>query len=173
MRWVFIICSLLLCNILCAQNLGIGTTTPVEKLDVNGNIKTDAAILKSGGNPFDYLKKNTAAGKVAFRKGHGAMGMRYIICVQGCTVPSTTVLTEGPFLSEIKVIGGNFAPPGWMFCEGQVLSTTTFNSLFTIIGTTYGGNGTTQFMLPDLRGTAPVMAGSGANMTWNLGQKTN
>ncbi len=173
MKWIFIICTLLLCNVLCAQNLGIGTITPIEKLDVNGNLKTDAAILKSGGNAFDFLKKHTPAGKVAFRKGHGAMGMRYIICVQGCTVPSTTVLTNGPFLGEIKIIGGDWAPPGWMFCEGQTLTTASFGALFGVIGATYGGNGTTQFMLPDLRGSAPVAAGAASNMTWGLGQKTN
>jgi microcystin-dependent protein len=66
-----------------------------------------------------------------------------------------------PFVGEIRMFGGNFAPQGWSFCNGQILSIAEFNVLFALIGTTYGGNGQTTFALPDLQGRAPRHQGSG------------
>jgi microcystin-dependent protein len=62
----------------------------------------------------------------------------------------------GPYLGEIRIFAGNFAPAGWMFCEGQLLPISENDALFTLIGTTYGGDGETTFALPDLRGRVPV-----------------
>ncbi len=67
-----------------------------------------------------------------------------------------------PFIGEIIMFAGNFAPRGWQFCNGQILSIAQNTALFSILGTTYGGNGQTTFALPDLRGRAPVHAGMGA-----------
>jgi microcystin-dependent protein len=64
-----------------------------------------------------------------------------------------------PFIGEIIMFGGNFAPRGWAFCDGQLLSIAQNTALFSILGTTYGGNGQTTFALPDLRGRVPVHAG--------------
>lgn len=173
MKYVIIIYSILFGNGIIAQNIGIGTTTPVETLDVNGNIKVNGLTINNGGSQYDFLMKSNAAGMVGFKKGHGGMGMRYIICVQGCPVPSSTILQDGPFLSEIKIFAGNFAPTGWMFCEGQFLNTTSYASLYSLLGFTYGGSGTT-FGIPDLRGAVPVGPGaSTAGYTWTSGQKTN
>jgi len=156
-----------------AQNVGIGTTTPTEKLDVNGKTKTDTLELRNGGSVFDFLQKNNSSGQVGFKKGHGALAMRYMICIQGCTVPSSTVLAEGPYLSEIKLFAGDFHPAGWRFCEGQELSISQYPTLFQLLGTTYGGNGVTSFKLPDLRAAVPVNAGvSPAGNTWTRGQRT-
>lgn len=66
-----------------------------------------------------------------------------------------------PFLAEIRMFGGNFAPRGWAFCNGQILSIAQNTALFSLLGTTYGGNGQTTFALPDLRGRVPVHAGNG------------
>lgn len=66
-----------------------------------------------------------------------------------------------PFVGEIRVFAGNFAPQGWMFCDGQLLSIAQNTVLFTLIGTTYGGDGQTTFALPDLRGRIPVHQGAG------------
>lgn len=66
-----------------------------------------------------------------------------------------------PYVGEIRLVGFNFAPEGWMFCEGQLLSITEFEVLFNLIGTTYGGDGQTTFALPDLRGRVPIHQGSG------------
>jgi microcystin-dependent protein len=70
-----------------------------------------------------------------------------------------------PFIGEIRMFGGNFAPLGWMLCEGQLLEIATNDALFTLIGTTYGGNGTSHFALPDLRGRIPIHAGQGAGLS--------
>ena len=65
-----------------------------------------------------------------------------------------------PFLGEIRIFAGNFAPRNWAFCNGQVLSIAQNTALFSLLGTTYGGNGQTTFGLPDLRGRLPVHPGS-------------
>lgn len=66
-----------------------------------------------------------------------------------------------PFLGEIRMFGGNFAPAGWMFCNGQTLAISEWSALFALIGTFYGGNGTTTFNLPDFRGRLPIHQGQG------------
>lgn len=66
-----------------------------------------------------------------------------------------------PYVGEIRMFGGNFAPAGWMFCEGQTLDISENETLFQLIGTTYGGDGQSTFSLPDLRGRIPVHQGNG------------
>src|SRR5256714_13292449 len=66
-----------------------------------------------------------------------------------------------PYVGEIRMFAGNFAPVGWMFCEGQLLPISEYDILFTLIGTTYGGDGQSTFALPDLRGRMPVHEGNG------------
>src|SRR6266850_1678658 len=66
-----------------------------------------------------------------------------------------------PYVGEIRMFAGNFAPAGWMFCEGQLLPISENETLFNLIGTTYGGDGQSTFALPDLRGRLPVHQGNG------------
>ena len=66
-----------------------------------------------------------------------------------------------PYVGEIRMFAGNFAPAGWMFCEGQLLPISENEVLFQLIGTTYGGDGETTFALPDLRGRLPLHQGNG------------
>ena len=66
-----------------------------------------------------------------------------------------------PYVGEIRMFGGNFAPAGWMFCEGQLLPISENETLFQLIGTTYGGDGESTFGLPDLRGRLPIHQGNG------------
>jgi microcystin-dependent protein len=66
-----------------------------------------------------------------------------------------------PYVGEIRIFAGNFAPAGWMFCEGQILPISENQTLFQLIGTTYGGDGQSTFALPDLRGRIPLHQGSG------------
>ena len=66
-----------------------------------------------------------------------------------------------PYVGEIRMFGGNFAPAGWMFCEGQLLPISENETLFQLIGTTYGGDGQSTFALPDLRGRLPIHMGNG------------
>jgi microcystin-dependent protein len=72
---------------------------------------------------------------------------------------SNTVFSQEAMIGEIKMFAGNFAPRGWAFCDGQKLSISSNTALFSLLGTTYGGDGRTTFALPDLRGRAPVHAG--------------
>ncbi len=65
-----------------------------------------------------------------------------------------------PYVGEIRMFGGNFAPAGWMFCEGQLLAIAENETLFQLIGTSYGGDGQTSFALPDLRGRIPLHQGN-------------
>ena len=66
-----------------------------------------------------------------------------------------------PYVGEIRMFAGNFAPAGWMFCEGQLLPISENETLFQLIGTTYGGDGESTFALPDLRGRLPLHQGNG------------
>src|SRR3712207_7871729 len=65
-----------------------------------------------------------------------------------------------PYVGEIRMFAGNFAPVGWMFCEGQLLPISENETLFQLIGTTYGGDGESTFALPDLRGRIPIHQGN-------------
>lgn len=70
-----------------------------------------------------------------------------------------------PFIGQIVLFGGNFAPRGWALCEGQLLAISQNSALFSIIGTIYGGDGRTTFALPDLRGRVPISSGRGPGLT--------
>lgn len=77
-----------------------------------------------------------------------------------------------PFLSMIVLFGCNFAPRGWAFCQGQILPIAQNTALFSLLGTTYGGNGQTTFALPDLRGRVPIGFGQGPGLSsYALGQQ--
>jgi microcystin-dependent protein len=77
-----------------------------------------------------------------------------------------------PFLGQIMMFAGNFAPRGWAFCDGQLLPISQNTALFSILGTTYGGDGRTTFALPDLRGRVSIHPGSGPGLTSRrLGEK--
>lgn len=66
-----------------------------------------------------------------------------------------------PYVGEVRMFAGNFAPAGWMFCEGQLLPISEYETLFNLIGTTYGGDGQSTFALPDMRGRVPLHFGNG------------
>lgn len=86
--------------------------------------------------------------------------------------PPPTVSID-PFIGEIVMFGGNFAPSGWAQCNGQLLSIAQNQALFSILGTTYGGDGETTFGLPDLRGRSPIGTGNGPGLsTISLGEKS-
>jgi len=70
-----------------------------------------------------------------------------------------------PFLAEVRIFAGSFAPAGWAFCNGQILPIAQNTALFSLIGTTYGGNGVSTFALPDLRGRAPIQQGQGPGLS--------
>jgi len=76
-----------------------------------------------------------------------------------------------PFLAEIRIVGFNFAPRGWATCDGQIMPINQNQSLYSLLGTTYGGDGRTSFALPDLRGRVPIHLGAATGATHPLGSK--
>jgi microcystin-dependent protein len=78
-----------------------------------------------------------------------------------------------PYLGEIRMFGFNFAPRGWMLCNGQTLAISQYAALFSLLGTTYGGNGTSTFQLPNLQSRVPVHQGTGAGLSpYVMGEAT-
>lgn len=77
-----------------------------------------------------------------------------------------------PYVGEIRIFAGNFAPAGWMFCEGQLLAISEEETLFNLIGTTYGGDGQSTFALPDMRGRIPLHQGNGFTIAETGGAET-
>src|SRR3954447_14988197 len=76
-----------------------------------------------------------------------------------------------PFVAEIRIFPFNFAPKGWAFCDGQILPLSQNTALFSLLGTTYGGDGRSNFALPNLQGSAPLHPGQGAGLSlYDLGQ---
>ena len=78
-----------------------------------------------------------------------------------------------PFLAEVKMVGFNFAPRGWAFCNGQILPINQNQSLYSLLGTTYGGDGRTSFGLPELRGRTSIHDGNGHTRGQKSGQETH
>jgi microcystin-dependent protein len=103
------------------------------------------------------------------------LGVNYIIALQGI-YPSRS--SADPFIGEIIMFAGTFAPRGWAFCNGQILPISQNEALYSLLGTTYGGDGRTTFGLPDLRGRVPVGPGTGPGLTprqlgWQGGTETH
>jgi microcystin-dependent protein len=142
-----------------------------------GTTSTSNLVLAGtgNGNTNDFLIKSNSTGLVSARKGHGAAALNYIICTSGVFPgPQSQGSIDFAWLGEVKLFAGTYAPIGWEFCNGQLLSLQNNTSLFAIIGIQYGGNGSTNFALPDLRGAAPVGFGTpaGGGNTWVLGERT-
>ena len=76
-----------------------------------------------------------------------------------------------PYTGEIRIFAGNYAPVYWALCQGQLLNISSYDALYSLLGTRYGGNGTTTFGLPDMRGRAPIHYGHGSGLqSYSLGQ---
>lgn len=90
------------------------------------------------------------------------IGIYHIIALQGI-YPSRNALD--PFLAEIIMFAGNFAPRGWAFCDGQLLPIASYSALFSLVGTIYGGDGRTTFALPDMRGRTAIHPGQGPGLS--------
>lgn len=131
-------------------------------------------LTTPGGNPSDFLIESASSGTVGYKKGTGALGMNYIICVQGAfpTFGAGTA-SNSTLLGEVRLWAGVTPPTGWEFCQGQVLPIAGNTGLFSLLGTIYGGNGSTTFALPDLRGAVPVQQGTPpSGRAWSQGERS-
>jgi microcystin-dependent protein len=130
-----------------------------QMISFDGNNWVAADIITGntgGGNPIDIVQPFQV--------------VNFVIATQG-TFPSENLSTQ-PYIGGIGMFAGNFEPQSWKFCDGQLLSIAQNTALFSILGTTYGGDGETTLGLPDLRGRVPMHEGSGSGLTpRTLGQK--
>ena len=159
-----------------AQNVGVGTDSAVEKLEVTGNTKANGFFMNGTAQVYDFLIQLSQSGEVGYRKGHGGLGINFIICVVGVypagNAPTATT-SEASFLGDIKILAGNVIPKGWRLCNGDLLSVNTNQALFSILGNLYGGTYPTNFALPDLRGKTLVGAGANpAGYNWTRAQQS-
>lgn len=90
---------------------------------------------------------------------------KYILLLIFILSVNFKLYSQDQFVGEIRMFAGNFAPEGWALCNGQVLPIAQNTALFSLLGTMYGGNGKTNFALPDLRGRTPVSFGTGSGLT--------
>ena len=154
-----------------AQNVGIGVSIPTEKLEVAGIVKADN-IAVTQGSQYDIVKKGTG-NAITYSKGYKGLGLNYIIATQGAFTPSGPGVPNytNIIIGEIRLFAGTFPPTGFAFCNGQILPISGNTALFSLLGTQYGGNGSTTFALPDLRGAVPVGTGTPGNGAgWNQGE---
>src|SRR6266851_3240551 len=80
---------------------------------------------------------------------------------------------SSPFVAEIRIFAGDFAPKGWAFCDGQLMPLSQNTALFSLLGTTYGGDGKSTFALPNLQGAVPLQAGQGPGLSlYDLGEQS-
>ncbi|NTS76404.1 phage tail protein [Catenovulum sp. SM1970] len=94
------------------------------------------------------------------------------LVISSCLFGVNKVHAFEPFIGEIRYFAGNFAPRGWALCDGQLLQISQYSALFSILGTTYGGDGRTTFGLPDMRGRSAMHPGNGPDLTSRrLGQE--
>ena len=97
---------------------------------------------------------------------------KYILLLIFILSVNFKLYSQNQYVGEIRMFAGNFAPTGWALCNGQVLPIAQNTALFSLLGTMYGGNGTSNFALPDLRGRAPVFFGMGTGLSYkDIGQQ--
>lgn len=120
------------------------------------------SVLAWNGDAYVATPPSVVVGNSDADKMPPYIAMNYIIALQGI-FPSRS--GDLPFVGEIIMFAGNYAPRGWALCHGQLLPISQYNALFAVLGTQYGGDGRTTFGLPDLRGRAPIGEGSGPGLT--------
>lgn len=130
---------------------------------------------------FERLFQRSTEGSVSRRRFFRSLGLMSGVGLLHFTrsaeasespVSPSPVFAE-PYIGEIIMFAGNFAPRGWAFCDGQLLAIAQWQALFSILGTTYGGDGRTTFALPDLRGRFPIHPGQGPGLSSrSLGERS-
>ncbi|HUP12933.1 MAG TPA: tail fiber protein, partial [Niastella sp.] len=119
-----------------------GSIRSLGNADFSGSLRAGNFNRTSYGTEYDFLATGSFAGEVTVKKGTGALGLNYIICTGGVAPPTSgTTASSQPLMGEIRMWAGMNPPQGWAFCEGQLLPIAGNAALYSILGTTYGGNG--------------------------------
>ena len=143
---------------------GTDTTFWNNKMDADVNAGTDDLMTFDGTN---WVAKRSivvnTGGNLAQNNMQPWLAINYIIALTG-VFPSRSSIHD-PTIGEITMFGGNFAPRNWAFCSGQLLAISSNQALFSILGTTYGGDGRTTFALPDMRGRTAIHQGRGPGLS--------
>ena len=105
--------------------------------------------------------------RAAPKKGYSALGLNFIIAIEGVAPADPTIWNSGPLLGEIKLIAGEVAPKGWALCTGQLMLIQHNPALFSLLGTRFGGDGKLTFALPNLKDAIPV----GVGEIWQSGNR--
>ncbi len=139
--------------------------SPVDVDNNNDTIGLNAATSEGDLMTWDgnnWIASQPAVQQFTINNMQPFQAVSFVIALQGI-FPSRN--SADPFIGEIIMGGWNFAPSGWAFCNGQLLSIASNTALFSLLGTNYGGDGRTNFGLPDLRGRVPLHWGSGPGLT--------
>jgi len=138
------------------------TVSATNQVSINAGTQVGDLITWDGAN---WVNLQPAAQHFTFNNVENRqpfLTLNYCIALQGI-FPSRA--DANPFLSQVELFGFNFAPTGWAQCNGQLLPISQNTALFSLLGTNFGGNGTNNFALPDLRGRVPVGMGQGPGLT--------
>lgn len=126
---------------------------------IGGQVKMEKEFYTPVSHPFvkkpTYTEVPVNGATQAFDISQPSLPLNYIIAIDGGRFPLSQNMGE-PILGEIRLFAGNFAPKGWAFCHGQILTILPYNRLFEVLNTKYGGDGRATFHLPDLRGRVPI-----------------
>ena len=140
--------------------LAIGRiTTIVSALVFISNAAQSGSIAESG----------VTGGSQAHMNMQPSLAVSPIVALQGLYPSQTSFSTEGTVLGEVSLFAGDFALSGWAFAHGQLLDIAGHTALYSLLGTTYGGDGISTFALPDLRGRTSIHAGASAQIGWSMG----
>ena len=120
-------------------------------------IATRQGLLRAPAAPAPAARRN-------WLKGLGA-ALGAALLARPTQASPTQIASASPYIGEIMLVGFNFPPPDWLNCDGSLVSISQYDVLFSLIGTTYGGDGVNNFALPDLRGRAPIHLGTGPGLT--------
>ena len=154
-------------------NRPLGARVGIEQVMITGN------TMPTHSHPADETVFNTGGGQ-AHDNMQPSNTLNHIIALQGifpsrnAEIGDITTNSLEPFIGEIQLFAGNFAPRGWAFTDGQLLPIAQNQALFALLGTNYGGDGRTTFALPDLRSRVPVHVGSGQGpglQDWDLNER--
>jgi microcystin-dependent protein len=128
--------------------------------------------LHAGAPPAASTPRRDFLARAAAAVGGGLLALAGRPALPGGAQARAATAGFDPFIGEIMIFAGNFAPNGWAFCHGQILPIAQFTALFSLLGTTYGGNGVNTFALPDLRGRVPIQFGQGPGLpNFSLGEQ--